>query len=129
MARYILTSENITDDNSFVIEDIKINPILSQQEQLEETPLSFILPIGDLNGDGINELSVQSSLSLVENNFIPENYLIFASSSLPNTISAADINSSNGFNFGNEILIASGSVDLNGDELNELIINQYRRKS
>ena len=126
MAKYLLSSDNISDDNSFVIEDINLDPIFVESVQSEDTPLSLILPLGDLNGDGINELTVQSSLSpsIENNNFVPENYVIFGSSSLPNTISAADINGANGFNFGDESLIASGAVDLNGDGLDELTISQ-----
>ena len=126
MARYLLSSDNISDDNSFVIEDIKLDPIFVESVQSGDTPLSLILPLGDLNGDGIDEFTVQSSLSpsIEDNNFVPENYVIFGSSSLPNTISAADINGANGFNFGDESLIASGAVDLNGDELDELTISQ-----
>ena len=125
MARYLLTSDNITDDNTFVIEDIKLDPIFAEQVQSEDNPLSLILPLGDLDGDGIDELTVQSSLSpSTDDNFVPENYVIFGSSSLPDTISAADINSANGFDFGEESLVASGATDLNGDGLDELTISQ-----
>ena len=120
MARFLLSPESIENGNSFVIEDIKVDPLFNTFP--DDTPLALVTPTGDINGDETDDILVQSFLSSIGSDFEPENFVIYGSDSFPDTISQTDINGNNGFNFSDDVFIASGGQSINGDNLNELFV-------
>lgn len=127
MARFSLNLDNINEDNSLLIADINVDPAIIEQSGID-SPL-LVTPLEDVNGDEINDLFVLTSFSPVENDFAPENFVVFGGSSLPNTINSAEINGSNGFDFGNERFFASGSVEINRDGVSDLVITRLNLPS
>ena len=121
MAKFSFNSDNLDSDNSLIIEGIKIDSTFTEIDPLDVLS-SLINSQGDINGDGNNDLFVQSSLLLVNNALIQENFLLFGSDSLPSTINLAELDSSNGFFFSSSLVFASSFADINGDDLDELFL-------
>ena len=122
MAKFSFNSDNLNSDNSLIIEGIKVESSFPEIDALD-LPLSLINGQGDINGDGNNDLFVQSSLLFVNNEITQENFIIFGSDSLPSTINLAELDSSNGFLFSSTLAVPSGFADVSGDDLDELFLN------
>jgi hypothetical protein len=124
MANLFLNSDNLDRDKSLIIENIKIDSTVANQLDgfLGDIPLSLIISQGDLNGDTKNDLFVQSSILLAEDSLVQENFIILGSDSFPSTVNATQIDGSNGFSLGDSVSFATGFVDINGDELDDILI-------
>ena len=118
MAKFLLASENINDENSFVIENIEVSPNLGG---VPTSPLSLVSSARDINGDDIAELIVQPVLIAPNDGTLSRPYVIFGSSSLSDNIERTDLNGSNGFSLSNELTAVFGAADINRDNLNELV--------
>lgn len=118
MAKFSFNSDNLNNDNSIIIEGIKIDQTIA--EQLEDFPLSLISSQGDFNGDSSNDIFVQSSLLFVDDSLTQESFVVLGSNSLPSTINLAELDGSNGFAFSDLVSLGNNFSDLNGDDLDDL---------
>jgi hypothetical protein len=119
MANLFFNSDNLDSDKSLIIENIPIDSTVANQL---ETLSSLVVSGNDLNGDGNNDILVQPSLLVSENSLTQDNFIIFGGDSLPSTINSTEIDGSNGFILDNAASIGSGFSDINGDELDDLIL-------
>ena len=121
MARFSFNSDSLNDDTGLIIEDIRFDPALAGQLGAGATP-SFALSEGDINGDGSNDIFVQSGFFFQGTNFTQENFVILGGDSLPATIEIDQIDGSNGFTLNELVGSIAGFDDLNGDGRDDLIV-------
>jgi hypothetical protein len=74
-------------------------------------------PIGDVNGDGFNDIMMSSSDRR-------EVYVVFGGRDLPQLLTQADLDGTNGFLFRTSDT-AAGAGDFNGDGFDDLTFGQY----
>ena len=126
MAKFAFNLADIDETNGFVIRGIKIDPLFKDFAPVTVNNFSFTIasPKGDFNGDGIDDLFIESTIFLNEGNVEQESYLILGNNNFPQNFNVANLDGNNGLtikNTGSVISTASFS-DLNNDQKDDLLL-------
>ena len=128
MARFSFNLANINGNNGFFIDGIRIDEAFLDDPQgpLSSLNLSFLSSQGDFNGDGIDDLPIQSSNFIGDTGVEQESFVIFGSGSFPRNFSLGDINGTNSVVIDNTITGFNSFSDVNGDNIDDLLVTSLQ---
>ena len=126
MAKFAFNLADIDESNGLLIRGIKIDPFLENFSPVTGNNFSFTIvrPKGDFNGDGIDDLLIESTVFLNEGSTEQETYLILGSSNFAGDFNVANLDGNNGLTIKNtgSVISNAGFSDLNNDEKDDMIL-------
>ncbi len=131
MARFSFNLAAINGNNGFFIDGIRIDETFlnDSQEPLSDLVLNIFSPQGDLNGDNIDDLPIQSSVFVGDSGAEQENFVIFGNNIFPASLDLGNIDGNNGVVIDNTITGFNSFSDVNGDNIDDLIITELELTS
>jgi len=128
MARFSFNLAIINGSNGFFIDGIRIDETFLNNPQgpLSSLAINILSPQGDINGDGIDDLPIQSSNFVGDNGVGEESFIVFGNNTFPRNVDLGSINGTNGISIENTITGFNSFADVNGDNIDDLLITSLQ---
>jgi|GEM_PF-3283753 len=128
MARFSFNLAIINGNNGFFIDGIRIDETFLNNPQgpLSSLAINILSPQGDINGDGIDDLPIQSSNFVGDNGVGEESFIVFGNNTFPRNVDLGSINGTNGISIENTITGFNSFADVNGDSIDDLLITSLQ---
>ncbi|MDJ0649308.1 MAG: hypothetical protein QNJ60_11440 [Xenococcaceae cyanobacterium MO_188.B19] len=126
MAKFAFNLADIDETNGFLIRGIKIDPLFQDFAPVTGNNFSFTIasPKGDFNGDGIDDLLIESTVFLNNGNSEQETYLILGNNNFAQDFNVANLDGTNGLTIKNtdSVISTTSFSDLNNDQKDDLLL-------